>query len=398
MAGRPPLPVGIHGNITTRQVRKGVTEARCYVRDADGRRRLVSRRAASKAAARTELVKAVQSRPAFERADITSESTLAAVATAYFSQLERSCSDGQRSWNTLRAYRSVWANDISQAVGNLRVREASTGRLNDYLLSTRDRLKADHRLSIKKVLTNICALAVKRGAIQVNPMREVETVARPEKRIVRALSTKEVTEWLTHLATDPIAVKHELFDFSLMALATGARISEVLAINIEDVDRAASVVRLSHRITYISGRGHVRTPRRGGKGAAATLRLPSWAVETVTRRAALLGVNDGPLFPGIRTPCRDPKRIRDAIAQVRGGITGDDGEAGAFDFLTSHTFRKTVATLLDTAGVDVRDIAEHLTHTSEKTTVTSYIARKATGREAALALEILGTNLPTRDK
>ena len=65
MVGRPPLPVGIHGNVSTRQIRTKCFEAQCYVRDADGRRREVARRGASRSEAKTNLIKALGGRPAF---------------------------------------------------------------------------------------------------------------------------------------------------------------------------------------------------------------------------------------------------------------------------------------------------------------------------------------------
>jgi integrase len=375
------LPVGIHGNISVTQIRKGTFEAQCYLRDADGRRREVCRRGASRSAAKTALIEAIGNRPAFGDSEITAESTLTATAEAYFEQLERGVRDGQRSYNTLRIYRSVWANEVGISVGKLRVREATTSRLNAYLVSTRDRLKPDYRLSVKTVLTNVCALAVRRGAIPTNPMRETEGIAREQKR-VHALSVEQVTVWLKHLATDPIGVKYELFDFTLLMLATGARISEVLAVLIEDVNLVDASVRLDHRIGRQTGQGLVRVPRRGGKGAGVTLHLPSWAVDTVRRRIVQLGEETGPLFPGITVRWRDPKRIQVAIAQVR--------ESAGMPDLTSHVFRKTVATLLDQAGLDVRDIATHLTHSSPKITESHYIARKARGKAGALALEFLG--------
>lgn len=391
MVGRPALPVGIHGNVSTRQIRTKCFEAQCYVRDVDGQRREVARRGASRSEAKTNLIKALGDRPAFGGGDITAEVTLGAVAEAYFEQLDRAVKDGKRSYNTFRSYRSVWDTEISPAVGKLRVREATTSRLDAYLVSTRDRLKTDHRLAVKTVLTNVLTLAVRRGALTVNPMRETEGISRTEQKEVRSLSVEQVTIWLKHLATDPVAVKYSLLDFSLLMLATGARISEVLAILIEDVNLTTGSVVLDYRITRVGGEGLQRVRRRGKKGAGTTLHLPSWAVEAVARRIVILDEETGPLFPGISVRWRDPRQIRDAIASVRTAAGSGD-----LDFLTSHTFRKTVATLLDNAGVDVRDIAAHLTHSSERTTERFYIERKATGAQTALALEFLGENLPGR--
>jgi integrase len=332
------------------------------------------------------LIKALGHRPGFESEDITPETRLHVVAETYFEQLERAVNDGLRSPNTLRVYRSIWATEISKAVGQLRVRECTTSRLNAYLVSARDRLKPSYRLTVKALLTNVLALAVRRGALSVNPVREVESIARTDHKEVKALSAEQVGVWLKHLATDEIAVRYSLLDFSLLMLATGARISEALAVLIEDVDLIAGTVALDFRIIRVTGQGLVRVSRRGRKGAPTLLHLPSWAVAMVDRRAAELGRVTGPLFPGVKGIYRDPSNVGAAVAAVR--------EAAGVDFLTSHTLRKTVATLLDEAGVHIKDIAEYLTHTNTTTAQKYYVARRPVGEQGARALEALGLVVP----
>lgn len=65
---------------------------------------------------------------------------------------------------------------------------------------------------------------------------------------------------------------------------------------------------------------------------------------------------------------------------------GSSGSAG-YDWVTFRTFRRSVATILDEAGLTARQIADQLGHSKVSTTQDVYMARKVTSRKAADALE-----------
>jgi integrase len=62
-------------------------------------------------------------------------------------------------------------------------------------------------------------------------------------------------------------------------------------------------------------------------------------------------------------------------------------DADALSWITSHTFRKTNATILDDAGLSARQIADQLGHARPSLTQDVYMGRKAKNRAAAAALE-----------
>ena len=55
--------------------------------------------------------------------------------------------------------------------------------------------------------------------------------------------------------------------------------------------------------------------------------------------------------------------------------------------MTSHVFRKTCATILDEAGMPVRDIADQLGHARPSMTPDVYIGRKIVNPLTAAALD-----------
>lgn len=89
------------------------------------------------------------------------------------------------------------------------------------------------------------------------------------------------------------------------------------------------------------------------------------------------------MFPTVLGNLRDPRdTARDcALARTRLGI-GD---------YTLHSFRKTVATALDQAGLTSRNIADYLGHPDPSLTMGTYISKTVVGSRARDTLDrVLG--------
>ena len=65
----------------------------------------------------------------------------------------------------------------------------------------------------------------------------------------------------------------------------------------------------------------------------------------------------------------------------------EPSDADALAWITSHTFRKTNAAILDDAGLSARQIADQLGHARPSLTMDVYMGRGDTTRAAAVALE-----------
>ena len=76
---------------------------------------------------------------------------------------------------------------------------------------------------------------------------------------------------------------------------------------------------------------------------------------------------------------RDPQntgaRLRDAL------------DAAGYEWVTSHVFRKTAATILDQAGLSARAIAGHIGHARPSITQDVYMDKRADGQQAADAFD-----------
>ena len=153
----------------------------------------------------------------------------------------------------------------------------------------------------------------------------------------------------------------------------------------EDVDFDAKTVAIEWGIVRLeNGGGLARTPTKTAAGER-TLFIPGWAVDMLRDRQDRLGASSGPVFPP--TGKRSRSRWRDPSNTSRSFRWATD-RAG-FGWVTSHVFRKTVASLLHEAGLSDREVADHLGHANTRTLV-HYIGRRATGESAAAALDVSG--------
>ncbi len=85
------------------------------------------------------------------------------------------------------------------------------------------------------------------------------------------------------------------------------------------------------------------------------------------------------IFPSTAGTWRDPDNFRARWREVRNELGVPDA--------TSHSFLKTVATLIDDAGLSARIGADHLGHTRISMTQDKYIARGRVHTAVAAMLE-----------
>ncbi len=88
---------------------------------------------------------------------------------------------------------------------------------------------------------------------------------------------------------------------------------------------------------------------------------------------------DGPVFADALGGYRDRNNVGAAFRRARAGTE--------YEWVTPHTFRKTVATLLDSKGASARMIADQLGHSRISMTQDVYMGRRAVSPELAVALE-----------
>jgi integrase len=165
-----------------------------------------------------------------------------------------------------------------------------------------------------------------------------------------------------------------------MFAATGARISEVLGIRWQDIDFTAKTVAITGKLNRIPGQGMIRESFTKTEAGMRVLPLPAFAITILMgRQVAALGNLHGVVFPSALGALRDPSAVHKQWRTARSCLT--------LDWVTSRTFRKTLATLPDAQGLSARVGADQLGHAQVSMTQGVYIGRKAVHTEVADALD-----------
>jgi integrase len=269
-------------------------------------------------------------------------------------------------------------------VGSLRLAEVTTPRLDRFVQA----VLADRGYSVAKqtrsALSGICGWLVRRGALRVNPVRDLTPLEQNRDRAARALSIEEMRQWLAMLDGSEFAQRHDLPELARFMLATGLRLGEALGVTWADVDLTTGTISVTRTIVRIKGRGLVAN-RVKSKASERGLLLPPWCVELLRVRRVRLGGFDGPVFPDARGGWRDRSNVGASFRQVRAGSD--------FEWVKTHTYRKTVATWLDQSGASARMIADQLGHSRVSMTQDVYLGRRASNSGNLAALEAYNPDL-----
>lgn len=369
--GRPPLPVGTFGSITTKEVRTKRYRARTRFRDFDGQVREVVRFGETSAAAERNLKTALAERVEETRGtDITRASKVSELAAAWLDEVAES---DRLAASTKARYQTIVASFILPGVGALRVSELSVAAVDRLLRAVSQRHGGATAKAVRSCLSGMVGLAMRHGALTTNPTRDAREISVP-KKLARALTSDELADVLTKIAADPEAARLDLVDLVRFMAGTGVRIGEACALRLGQVDLDAGTVEISATVTDIGLEERTKTA-----AGWRVIALPPDLVELIRRRKEAGKVNpEGIVFP---SPIG---RVRDS-SNTAGDLRRAFDDAG-YPWVSSHTFRKTVATMLDAAGLTARQIADHLGHAQPSMTQDVYMGRRMTTSAAAEVL------------
>src|SRR6266545_22991 len=389
---RPPLPVGTWGNIRTEKLGPNRYCARARFRDYDGKTRDVEATGTTGPAAVRALKEKLRDRTAPNDDEITRETHISLLANLW---IEEITAEERVTPQTINRYESVVRTAVMPALGNLRIREASVGRLDKFLREVAKDYPAAAKVA-KVVLGQMFAFAVRRGALTTNPVRDTGRLRTPRRTVVALdIGQLEAVRTAIRKWQQPTPGKSgpkptgDLADIVDLMLATGARIGEVLALRWGDVDLAAEhpTVTVCGTIVFVKGKGFFRQEWTKSDAGFRTIVLPRFAVAMLMDRK--LPAADNPLdaiFASRRGTWLSPHNVRRQWRQARA--------ATGLEWVTPHTFRKTVATLINKEA-DTDRAAAQLGHGSKEVTKKHYIETPALAPDSSDILEQLGAGRTT---
>ncbi len=386
MAGRPPLRLGQHGKIKRIELDNGLWIARCRYRDSDGVTRLVERQSPNpgkdqwgKQAEDALLDSLTNRQPPNAAGEVTASTKLTDLITAHIDRLE---ADGKAP-TTIETYRAN-AQKISKLIGALRVSEATPPRIDAALRSMRTAHGVGQAKHAKGLLRGGLQLAVMAWVLPVNPARDVSPIKTNTVKGAAPLAPDQFAGLAQRLQANARCQQFDLADPIIMLMATGLRRSELLGLRWSDYDAKGGTIAVTGKVVRVTGKGLERYSTTKSKAGRRTLPLPQFAIDMLAERRHKPHVGQQlMIFPSPAAGSwRDPNNFGRDWRLARDALELPD--------VTSHSFRKTVATLIDDAGLSARIGADQLGHAKVSMTQDVYMARGRTHSEVAELLDDAG--------
>ena len=263
---------------------------------------------------------------------------------------------------TLRSYRQIMAGHILPALGSWPLADLRPGDVERWTASMDERGLRPSTIALSRRVLAACLADAERDGKAPRNAARLARAPKVEGTTRRRTLTAAEARALLDLAADDA----EAGLLVTLALGTGARVGELLALDWADVDLESGTVSI-HGSRSRSGVGPTKS-RRGVRIVA----LPSFALEALraeTRR-------DGPVVSYADgrpiTPERAGERWR--TLRARGGLDG----------LRFHDLRGTYATLALARGVPAKALADVLGH-DPAVLLRTYAGPIENGRDAIAA-------------
>lgn len=368
---RPRTPVGTFGDIWVEPVAGGRYRAGTRYRDEDGRLRRVTATGDTARAAERLLKERIASR-SYQAGggELTPDSSFGQLADLWLADLDL---EGRLSASTRDLYERNLRQLVRPAFESFALREITVSKVDRFLKAQAQRSYSYAKQS-KVVLSLVFGLAVRYEAMPRNPARETARLRKPPSQ-AKALSVEDVqairravADWRQGPGLSGPRPDGQLAAIIEVMLGTSARIGEVLAIRVCDVDvtTTPATVRLCGTIISRNGKPTFRQGHPKTSKSRRTVSVPSFTAQVIRARLVELACEDREhlLFCSRNGTPLTTNNVRRLLRTIL-------ADAGIPD-VTPHAFRRTVATVIDRAGgADLA--AEMLGHTSSDITRLHYI-------------------------
>lgn len=330
--------------------------------------------------------------------------TLEAYLKEWLSGLRRqSSTTGRPSGSTLHAYSNHVEQHIIPAIGSVKLAELSARTIEDALYTWRTsslqrrKKKNAGNLSERTVghifgtLRAALRKAHKQRVLAFNPCEQVAP-PQPRKKKVAWLDAEAAESLLTKVSNDP-AVGAAV----TMALGTGLRRGELVALRREDIDLASGAVTVRHSLEREKGKSRLKETKgeslrkKSSADDEVTLPMPDFVIQRLRRhfkeqKHRFAEARLGTVTP--ETPVFDyagghwiPNTFGSAWnrALKKAGVT----------HLRLHDLRHSFGGILRDRGTDLKTIQLLLRHRDWKTTANLYLHNSSKlNREAVASLDL----------
>ena len=249
----------------------------------------------------------------------------------------------------------------------------------------------------RSIVSGICGLACRRDVLAHNPVRDVSSV-RQRRGSRDALSLEAARQFLALATYHDKSVRRDLLPMAMAMIGTGARVGEMCALTWDALKLDQELLEVRGTTVRLKGKGTLVKPVKPSPKSEAgfrTLRLPGWLVQLLQMRSehprdAITEIplttggvwHASPVFPSEYGYLRDRRNTAADLKELF--------EFCGLESASSHLLRRTVATLMDEAGLSPRAGADQLGHRQASMTMDRYWGRGVVDTGAARVLETLG--------
>ncbi|HEU5373831.1 MAG TPA: tyrosine-type recombinase/integrase [Ktedonobacteraceae bacterium] len=268
---------------------------------------------------------------------------------------------------SLMRYRSSLKAHIIPALGHIELSKLSREHVQSFYADLLDGgLSAGSIRHVHGLLTSALKDAVRHEIIARNPCQYV-TLPRGEDFQAKALTQEEAARLIE------VARGHRLWFLILMAITTGARLGELLALRWVDLNEEAGKLRIGRSVARVQGVGRIeKAPKT--KSGRRPVRLPQVILRSLEAQRDYI--------TGVRLAAGPSWKDRDLVFPNRVGDHMDHWvvlrtfkqlvEQAGLPVMRFHDLRHSAATLLLAAGVNVKVVQEMLGHADIRTTLGMY--------------------------
>lgn len=370
---RPRTPIGTFGTIRFETLTNGRVRALTRFRDHDGQLRRVTATGDTHKAAERNLKQLLVNRTeqSAGRDELTASSSFRTLVDVWLADLDL---EDKLAPSTRALYERNMEKLVLPAFENYLLREISVRKVDQFIKSLAATKSYSTAKQAKTVLSLAFGLAVRYDALRENPVRDIARMRKPSSQAM-ALTIEQVEMiraavrgWRRGPGFVGPPPDGQLEQIIEVMLGTSTRIGEVLAIRKCDVDVTVTPakVRICGTIVSPAGRPTHRQHHPKTEKSTRVVSVPGFTSEVLRDRLVVVAQQppDHLLF---FTRNHTPLTTNNVRRRLR-SILSEAGIAG----VTPHSFRRTVATVLDRAsGAELA--AEMLGHTSSKITKQHYI-------------------------
>lgn len=371
--GRPRTAIGTFGEFTFITAPNGKVKARVRFRDDDGQLRLVQATGDTRKAAERALKQKLIPRDNYSAGsrDLSADSTFGRLVEVWLADLDVT---GKLAESTRALYERNMRQLVMPAFENYVLREITVRMVDQFIKKLASTKSYSTAKQARTVLSLALGLAVRYDALTENPVRDIAKMHKPPSQAM-ALTAPQIEAiraaargWRRGPGLPGPPPDGQLEQIIEAMLGTSARIGEVLAIRKCDIDVTSSpaTVRICGTIVSPAGKPTRRQPHPKTTKSTRTVAVPGFTAEVLRARLVKVASEDSEhliFFTRNGTPLTTNNiRRRLRVVLDEAGILG----------VTPHSFRRTVATVLDRAsGPELA--AEMLGHSSSKITKEHYI-------------------------